>query len=85
MSESWQRFLWFADLASAQTVAGLLQLEGVPVREESCEAISGFEKGFWLLVPENLSHRARWVLAQSEVSDRELSYLATGKLGDTNE
>jgi hypothetical protein len=85
MNDSWQRFQAFTDLTSAQAVAGRLELGGVPVRHESIEALTGVENGFWLLVPDNLAHRARWILAQSEMSDAELAFLATGRLGDAQE
>jgi len=77
---SWQPFATYTDLASARTIAGRLELEGVPVQLETVEAMSGVEEGFKLLVPEDLLHRARWVLAQSEMSTQELTFLATGTL-----
>jgi hypothetical protein len=32
-------------------------------------------------VPSPLVHRAKWLLAESQFTDEELNYLATGKLG----
>ena len=80
MSGSWQPFATYTDLASARTIAGRLELEGVPVQLETLEAMSGIEEGFKLLVPDDFLHRARWVLAQSEMSTQELTFLATGRL-----
>jgi hypothetical protein len=80
MSGSWQTFATYTDLASAQAIAGRLELEGVPIQLETAAAMSGIEEGFKLLVPADFLHRARWVLAQSEMSTEELTFLATGRL-----
>jgi len=85
MSETWHTFQVFSDLASAQAVAGRLQIEGVPAQVNTTEALSAVQSGFELLVPGSMMHRARWVLAQVELTGAELSFLATGKLGDDAE
>ena len=85
MSDTWHTFKVFTDLTSAQAFLGRLQLEGVPAQVETTEALSGVQNGFHLLVPDSMVHRARWVLAQSELSNSELSFLATGELGNAQE
>jgi hypothetical protein len=40
------------------------------------------ESRYCVLVPSSLVHRAKWVLADSDLTDAELDYLATGKLSD---
>jgi hypothetical protein len=34
------------------------------------------------MVPADMLHRAAWILSQAQLSDAELSYYATGQLGD---
>ena len=79
--ESWQGFLSFHDRVSADMYADFLESEEVPSRVQLAELVLGVEAEFCLLVPTSLAHRARWVLANSEYSESELCYLATGELG----
>jgi hypothetical protein len=81
--EEWQLFQAFSDRGSAQAVAGVLESEGVPSRVESSKLVAGIETQHCVLVPASLVHRAKWVLADSDLSDSELDYLATGKLSDS--
>ena len=60
----------------------VLDSEGVPARVESSKLVAGIESRYCVLVPSSLVHRARWVLADSDLTDAELDYLATGKLSD---
>jgi hypothetical protein len=43
---------------------------------------NGIESDFVLSVPTSLVHRVKWILAQSELSESELKFLATGDLPD---
>ena len=81
MSEGWLEFASYADLASAEAVAGLLRSEAVPVQVSSDEPIPGLVKNVRLMVPSELLHRAKWIVSQTQLSDAELDFLATGKLG----
>lgn len=78
-SDSWQAVLEFASRASAEAVGAVLEAEGVPVLVTPRELVAGLEAKFLLSVPESLAHRARWVLSESEFTDSELTYLATGE------
>jgi hypothetical protein len=40
--------------------------------------------GFCIMVPAAMLRRAEWVLSQAQLTDAELSYYATGQLGDNN-
>ena len=82
MNEAWREFAVYSDAASAEVVAGLLRLESVPVNVVSDEPMPGLIKGFCLMVPPDMLHRARWVVSQAELSDEELAYFATGLLGE---
>jgi len=64
-------------------MAVVLDSEGVPARVESSNLVAGIESRYRVLVPASLAHRAKWVLADSDLTDSELDYLATGKLSDT--
>ena len=79
----WTPFQTFADRGSAEALAVVLDSEGVPARVESSKLVAGVETRHCVLVPKSLVHRAKWVLADTDLSDSELDYLATGKLSDT--
>jgi hypothetical protein len=81
-SEEWKPFQTFSDRGSAEALVVVLNAEGVPARVESSHLVAGIEARHRVLVPSSLLHRARWVLADSDLTDSELDYLATGKLSD---
>jgi hypothetical protein len=81
-SEDWQPFQTFSDRGSAEALAAVLTSEGVPARVESSNLVAGIETRHRVLVPSSLLHRAKWVLADSDLTESELDYLATGKLSD---
>ncbi len=82
--KEWQPFETFSDRGSAEALAAVLGSEGVPARVESSELVAGIEARYRVLVPSSLVHRARWVLADSDLTDSELDYLATGELSDAD-
>ena len=81
--EEWKPFQAFSDRGSAEALAVVLDSEGVPARIESSKLVAGIETRHCVLVPASLVHRAKWVLADTDLTDSELDYLATGKLSDT--
>lgn len=81
--DDWQQFETFSDRGSAEALAVVLECEGVPARVESSGLVAGIEARHCVLVPASLVHRAKWVLADTDLTDSELDYLATGKLSDT--
>jgi hypothetical protein len=68
------------DTLSAQVLAERLNAEGVPTRVQMDSELLGVARRCEILVPAELIHRARSLLASSQFSDAELSYLATGQL-----
>jgi hypothetical protein len=78
-STEWQPFLGFSSRGGAEAVAAVLQSEEVPTLIEPSRLAAGIESDFVLSVPAHLAHRARWVLAQSDFAESELTYLATGE------
>lgn len=81
--EEWRPFQAFSDRGSAEALAVVLESEGVPARIESSNLVAGIESRHCVMVPALLVHRAKWVLADTDLTDSELDYLATGKLSDT--
>jgi hypothetical protein len=82
-ADPWQPILEFTSRVSAEAVGALLEAEGVPTKVTGPhKLVAGFEANFYLAVRESLAHRARWVLSESEFTESELCYLATGKLPD---
>lgn len=82
--KEWQPFEIFSDRGSAEALVAVLGSEGVPARVESSGLVAGIEARYRVLVPSSLVHRARWVLADSDLTDSELDYVATGKLSDND-
>jgi hypothetical protein len=80
LSERWREFAAYSDAASAEVAAGLLRSEGVPVNVASDEPMPGLIRGFRLMVPAEMLHRARWVVSNASFSDEELAFFATERL-----
>ena len=80
--EEWQPFQSFSDRGSAEALAAVLDSEGVPTRIRSSGLVAGIETRYRVLVPSSLAHRAKWVLADSDLTESELDYLATGEFSD---
>jgi hypothetical protein len=82
----WERFIAFADQASASVVAGYLQRNDCPARVAAASPGLDLSPSVEVLVPGQLLHRARWLWAQADLSEGELVYLSTGKMpGDEGE
>ena len=80
MTERWHEFACYSDAASAEVAAGLLRSEGVPVNVASDEPMTGLLRGFRLMVPAEMLHRARWVVSNASFTDEELAFFATARL-----
>ena len=76
----WERFMGFSDTPSAVAAAAYLEQNGVPSRVEAGSPNVDFSDAAFVLVPGHLAHRARWLWAQSDLTESELQYLATGEL-----
>jgi hypothetical protein len=74
----------FPDIASAEVARSLLGAEGIEALIEPSDPISGpiaaGIRGYALLVDVTDRVRARAVLGDSELSEAELIFLATGEL-----
>ena len=69
------------DEASADALAGMLRVEGVPTVLHTVSPIPGIVEEVQVHVPASLAHRARWFINSSRVSDEELRFAATGEIG----
>lgn len=78
---SWQSLMTVFDTLSAQVLAERLNADGVPTHVRTDSAIFGVARRCEIFVPTELLSRAQRLLASSQFSDAELSYLATGRLG----
>lgn len=81
--EGWSTIATFADRISAEALIGLFECEKLPCYLASNEIVPGLGTEFAVLVPEEWVRRANWIRQQAaEVSEQELTDLATGKLPD---
>ena len=81
--DGWSEIATFADRISAEALVGLLASEKVPCRIDSNEIVPGLGTRFAVLVPAQFVHRAAWIRQEAaDVTEQELTYLATGKLPD---
>ncbi|HEX3912319.1 MAG TPA: hypothetical protein VHW71_02325 [Steroidobacteraceae bacterium] len=74
----------FSDVSSGHVIVTLFNREGLPAKLILGNPLLGDANGCEIQIPRELAHRARWILSQAELTDAELTYLATGELGDTN-
>jgi hypothetical protein len=78
---TWQSLVTVYDTLSAQVLAERLNGDGVPTRVRADSEIFGVARTCEIFVPAELLPRAKSLLASSQFSDAELTYLATGRLG----
>jgi hypothetical protein len=81
-NDAWSTVVTYPDRLSAEAVLGLLTGGGVACQIISDEHLPGLASFFSIIVPTELLHRARWLLQDSQVSESELTYLATRELPD---
>ena len=77
----WEIVATLFDAPSAHAMLTLFERQGVPVNIVGDSPLLGEVRRCEILVPSTLVHRARWLLAQADFSDAELTFLATGELG----
>lgn len=71
--------------ASAEALAGMLRIEGVPAVVHVISPVPGIIEEVQVHVPASLAHRARWFMNTSQVTDAELRFAATGELGQEDD
>jgi Putative prokaryotic signal transducing protein len=77
--EGWSIVASFGDRISALALVGLLESEKLPCLLNSNAAVPGLGTEFAILVPTDFLAKARRIVEQAHVSERELTYLATGE------
>jgi hypothetical protein len=82
MKEDLTQIATFEDEVSAEVLAGMLRIEGVPTEVRPSSPLPGIVNEVQVYVPTSLAHRARWFMNSSKVTDKELRFAATGKFGD---
>ncbi len=88
MKKTLEQVATFSDTTSAEVLAGMLRIEGVPVEVRTDSPLPGLVNTVKVFVPASLAHRARWLMNASTVTEAELDFAATGELdgceGDSN-
>jgi hypothetical protein len=77
-AEPWCAFGEFDSQLAAEVIRCLLEAEDVDCGIDSARLELGIPAKFVLSVPRSKLHRARWIVEQSVLTDRELEFLATG-------
>jgi len=81
----WVSVAVYSDRMSAEAALGLLAGTEIPAYISSDEHVPGLGTRFSILVPAEQLNRARWLVRESNLSERELTFLATGELTDGGE
>ena len=79
LGEPWCIIREFDSQGVAQVMQGFLEAEGVRSAIDPAILETGIPAKFQLSVPRSKLRRARWILSESDLTDRELDFLATGK------
>ncbi len=83
MTDDLEQIAIYEDEASAEILAGMLRIEGIPVEVRLDSPLPGLVNKVKVLVPGSLAHRARSLIKASAVSEAELNFAATGKQSDS--
>ena len=81
----WQVVATFSDVSSGHMIVTLFNREGLPAELILGSPLLGDANSCEIRVPREVAHRARWIFSQAKFTDAELTYLATGELGNTEE
>ena len=82
LREPWCIIREFDSQGVAQLMWGFLEAEGVRSVIDPAVLETGIPAKFRLSVLRSKLHRARWILSESDLTDRELDFLATGMWKD---
>jgi hypothetical protein len=81
MSESrWKLLTCLSDVPSARILTDLLAAEGITTRVVTDAAVMGQAAPCRIFVDAAQAHRAMRLMAEEQLSDPELTFLATGEL-----
>ena len=85
MAENLRQIATFNDEVSAEVLAGMLRLDGVPAEVRPISPLPGLVDEVQVFVPSSLAHRARWLMQSSKTTGNELRFAATGELGEDDD
>jgi hypothetical protein len=77
-NSAWVSVATYSDKISAEAVLGLLTGEGLPAYIKSDEHVPGLGSNFSVFVPPDRVRQAQRLFEQGQVSEKELTDLATG-------
>jgi len=80
-----QQVAEFSDRGSADAIAGILEGENVHAKVKPTGNLAGVPACYRVLDDPRQLHRARWILQDPDLTDRELAFLATGQLDEEPE
>ena len=75
----------FSELGSADVIVALLEGENVRAKVRAGGVFAGMPAFYRVFVDERQLHRARLILRESNLTDAELTFLATGELGNRSD
>lgn len=78
--DGWSVVATFGDRTSADALYGLLESESLQCLVVSNGVVPGLGTEFTVLVPTEQLRKAQRIREQAQVSNEELTYLATGEL-----
>jgi hypothetical protein len=78
----WEVVATFPDVASAHVMATMLRGEGIPAMVVTDSSLLAEARRSDVQVPPALARRAHWLMSQAQFTDAELTFLATGELGN---
>jgi hypothetical protein len=81
-STQWKFLTCLWDVPSARILTDVLENEGITTRVVTDAAVMGQAAPCRIFVDAAQAHRARRVLSQEQLSELELTFLATGELPD---
>jgi hypothetical protein len=85
MTEEWKLLTCLWDVPSARVLTDVLEGEGITTRVVTDAVVMGQAAPCRIFVDAAQAHRARQLLCQEQLSEPELTFLATGELPGEDE
>jgi hypothetical protein len=85
MTEEWKLLTCLWDVPSARVLTDVLESEGITTRVVTDAVVMGQAAPCRIFVDAAQAHRARQLLSQEQLSEPELTFLATGELPGEDE
>ena len=85
MTEEWKLLTCLWDVPSARVLTDVLESEGITTRVVTDAVVMGQAAPCRIFVDAAQAHRARQLLSQEQLSEPELTFLATGEVPGEDE